>query len=241
MFLLFPVAMAESIAAAFPPPEGFVSVATDAWGEYVRALPLHPAGHAVHTFDGAEIAMPAVRVVDIPVGKRDLQQCADSALRLRATWLRSVGRTPAFHYTSGWLSRWDRWAGGDRPVVKGNRVSTRRGARIDKSDVAFEAWLMDLFTYAGTHSLLRDTDAVSTPRPGDLVMYAGSPGHAVVLLDVATMGERTVVLVGQGYMPAMEFHVVRGPSTAWHEVSGDWLLVEPLPVPWTGLRRFKEG
>jgi predicted metal-dependent peptidase len=42
------------------------------------------------------------------------------------------------------------------------------------------------------------------------------------------------VLVGQGYMPAMSFHVAGG----WHRVEGETLDVRPIPVPWSGLRRW---
>ncbi|MFN7146484.1 MAG: DUF4846 domain-containing protein, partial [Myxococcota bacterium] len=78
-----------------------------------------------------------------------------------------------------------------------------------------------------------------TARPGDIVVQPGSPGHAVVLLDVATRGDRAWVLVGQGYMPAMDFHVLDGPVAGWFPVEGDWLPSAPIPVPWSGLRRWK--
>lgn len=237
-------ARADTVADAFPPPDESARVSANDWGEYVRHLPLKPAGARVHTYDGQVVEMPAARVVDLPLGKRDLQQCADSALRLRATFLRASGVSPAFHYTSGWLSRWESWAAGTRPVVRGNTVATREVGRRDASDAAFDAWLDDLFTYAGTRSLVSDTVPVTEPLPGDLVMFPGSPGHAVVLLDVATQrtqsGRTTWVLAGQGYMPAMEFHVVRGPEASWYRVEGEWLATEPLRVPWSGLRRFKE-
>ncbi len=31
-------------------------------------------------------------VLDIPVGRKDLQQCADAVMRMRASWLYSQGR-----------------------------------------------------------------------------------------------------------------------------------------------------
>jgi hypothetical protein len=233
-------APADTVAAAFPPPAHAVRVPTDAWGDWVRALPLYPAGHAVHTFDGRVVDIAAARVVDLPVGTRDLQQCADTALRLRATWERAAGRSPAFHYTSGDLSSWSGWAAGTRPAVTGNHVSfVPHAAAPDASDRAFEAWMMDLFTYAGTRSLPLDTVPVTTPHPGDVVVAPGSPGHAVVILDVATEGARTWVLAGQGFMPAMDFHVLAGPDGNWFPVEGAWLASTPVAVPWSGLRRWR--
>jgi hypothetical protein len=241
LLLLAAAAFAETVAQAFPPPPGATRAPADAFGAWLGELSLHPAGHPVHTYDGRVVDMAASRVVDIPVGTRDLQQCADTALRLRATWERSVGRSPAFHYTSGDVSSWAGWAAGARPRISGNDVRFVPGAAAaDASDTAFEAWLMNLFTYAGTRSLPLDTTPVSTPRAGDIVVQPGSPGHAVIVLDVATSGERTWVLVGQGYMPAMELHVLAGPDASWFPVEGEWLPSTPIPVPWSGLRRWKE-
>ena len=174
------------------------------------------------------------------MGTRDLQQCADSALRLRASWERAVGRSPAFHYTSGDVSSWSAWAAGTRPRVSGNDVTfVAHAAAADDGDASFEAWLMNLFTYAGTRSLGLDTVPASEPQAGDLVVIPGSPGHAVVVLDVAQDTSHTWVLVGQGFMPAMDFHVLSGPFAGWFLVEGDVLPSTPIPVPWSGLRRWK--
>lgn len=245
LLLVVTVALAETILQAFAPPVGAVRAEADGFGAYLRALPLHTADRAVLTYDGRPAGIDAARVVDIPVGTRDLQQCADSALRLRATWERAEGHSPAFHYTSGDVSSWGAWAKGTRPRVQGSAVTFVAGAaKPDASDAAFEAWMMNLFTFAGTRSLPLDTIAVpgdpaEVVRPGDVVNQPGSPGHVVVILDVARRGDATWVLVGQGYMPAMDFHVLEGPDASWFPVAGDVLPATPIAVPWSGLRRWK--
>lgn len=246
LLALLPFALAETVAEAFPPPPGATRAPADPFGASLRALPLYPEGRAVLTYDGRPVAIDAARVVDMPVGKRDLQQCADSALRLRATWERANGHVPAFHFTSGDLSSWGAWAKGTRPKIAGNDVTFVAGAaKADASDASFDAWLTNLYTYAGTRSLPLDTVAVpgdpaAVVRPGDLVNQPGSPGHVVVILDVARGGGETWVLVGQGYMPAMDFHVLDGPDAGWFPVEGDVLPATPIAVPWSGLRRWKE-
>ncbi len=67
--------------------------------------------------------------------------------------------------------------------------------------------------YASTRSLWRDTEAVAATdvlEPGDVFNQSGSPGHVVMQLDVAenALGQR-VALIGQGFMPAQEMHVLR--------------------------------
>lgn len=240
MLLLLHVALAQTVSEAFPPPPGAHRVASDAFGAWLGELPLYEPGRQVLSYDGRPMAMDAARVVNIPVGTRDLQQCADSALRLRASWERAVGRSPAFHYTSGDVSSWSAWAAGTRPRVSGNDVTfVAHAAAADDGDASFEAWLMNLFTYAGTRSLGLDTVPASEPQAGDLVVIPGSPGHAVVVLDVAQDTSHTWVLVGQGFMPAMDFHVLSGPFAGWFLVEGDVLPSTPIPVPWSGLRRWK--
>jgi gentisate 1,2-dioxygenase len=54
----------------------------------------------------------------------------------------------------------------------------------------------------------------------------GSPGHAVVVLDVATDTDGAIyALLGQGFMPAQEFHVVKGSGE--QVVDNVWWRIEP--------------
>ena len=213
-----------------------------AWPYYLRSLPVRPEGSLVLDSAGNPTGMDAWRVVDLPLVPGDLQQCADSVLRLRATYLRNAGGDPAFRYTSGFVSKWSSWSRGDRPKVYGTLVKVSATGKADDSDAAFEAWLADLFTYAGTYSLVRDTEPVAggptAVQPGDVVVHPGSPGHAVIVLDTAHDADNTYVLVGQGFMPAQSFHVCRGPYGGWFWASGDTLPTAPISLEWSGLRRF---
>ncbi|MSQ01152.1 MAG: hypothetical protein EXR71_04555 [Myxococcales bacterium] len=230
----------EPLSVGFPPPADATRAPASAWGEWLRALPLEPRGTSVLSHAGAVLDMPAARVVALPLVPGDLQHCADSILRLRATWERETGRSPVFHYTSGYRSSFADWAAGFRPQVSGNKVTRRSGGRTGTDDANFQAWLTDLFIYAGTRSLAKEvaTRQVADVAPGDLLVAPGSPGHAVLVLDVARAGERTWVLVGQGFMPAMSFHVVAGPAAGWYPVAGETLPTAPIPLPWSTLASF---
>ncbi len=54
---------------------------------------MKPAGAPVLTYTGAPKWRQDVHVavIDIDVGKRDLQQCADAIMRLRGEWLYGRG------------------------------------------------------------------------------------------------------------------------------------------------------
>jgi hypothetical protein len=186
-------------------------------------------------------------VVAIDVGTGDLQQCADSVIRLHAEWLFSLGRRDqSYRAASGAAMPFARWARGERMVARGPGFEWVPSAGPDASHASFRRWLDGVFAFANTGSLARDTDAVSESdlRPGDFVVQPGAPGHAVLVLDLARAADgRRALLLGQGFMPAQSFQVLR-PSAA----KGPWFVVEPgavaldtpfwSPFPWKTLHRF---
>lgn len=233
-----PTSPPQTVREAFPPPDGAARVAGDGFGEWLGTLNLRDPAEPVRTHDG-EIVGHKARVVDLPLVKGDLQQCADSAIRLRAQWLVDQGRPVMFHATSGDPLPWSRYSAGEKPVDLGGKIGWVKGG-----SGTFEGYLTQVFLWAGTLSLPLDTIAVAEPLPGDLLLAPGSPGHVVVLLDVARRGDETLVLVGEGYMPAQDFHVELGPEGGWwvydHGVVLDhWAMPDRGPRN-GGLRRFIE-
>ena len=237
----------------FPAPEGFarVPLAAGSFGAFLRRLPLLPAAEPVRAFDGRALGTPHAAVIALDVGARDLQQCADSALRLRVEhlWARGEQRRLAFHATSGDLLPFARYAAGEQIAVRGNKVSWRSadaGAATGEGNrAALSRWLDDVFMYAGSRSLANDTIAVAGDvEPGDLFVVGGSPGHVLVVLDVAARGAERRLLLGEGFMPAQSFHVV--PSITgepWVAPAPDGAVkvpTWPAPFPRSSLRRFTE-
>ena len=201
---------ATTISDAFEPPAGFERVPADAFGTWLQERPVLSEDEPVRTHAGDVVGHKA-RVVDMPLVKGDLQQCADSVIRLRAEWLRETEGEISFHATSGDPLPWKRFAAGETPYDAGNKIAWKPG-----STGKWDDWLARVFMWAGTDSLERlDTVPSKEPRPGDLLVQGGFPGHAVAILDVATDGERTLLLLGEGFMPAQSFHVELGPQSGW--------------------------
>ncbi|MEZ4316801.1 MAG: DUF4846 domain-containing protein [Myxococcota bacterium] len=222
------------LTEAFPPPSGSERVPTEGFGQWLRERTVAPADQPVKTHAGKVVGHRA-RVVELPMVRGDLQQCADSAIRLRAEWLKERGEPVMFHATSGDPMAWERWQAGERPYEQGGRLKWKAG-----TEGGWDAYLSKVFLWAGTLSLhAYDTEpAKGPPVPGDLLVDPGSPGHAVVLLDVARSDDTTYVLVGEGFMPAQDFHVELGPAQGW------WVWDDGVALPhWTmtadTLRRFK--
>lgn len=209
------------------------------FGAHLRQLRLKPAGAPVHLYDGTLKHRQDVHaaVVDLSVGKRDLQQCADAVMRLRAEHLFAQGRYSeiAFHFTSGFLAEFTRWANGDRIKVSGNTCHWKlKEGRTGTTHENLLSFLQQVFTYAGTLSLSKELgDAHDLPlEPGDVFIHGGSPGHAMIVVDVARAADgRTYFLLAQSYMPAQEIHVVRNLEQpelgAWFELNGGDALITP--------------
>jgi len=209
-----------------PAPAGFRRVELrDGFAKYLRNLRLLPSS-TVYLYNGRPKPNQSAqfRIIDLSVGSRDLQQCADALIRLRAEYLWSANQKEKiqFHFTSGDLSSYAKWRDGYRPSIKGNRVLFRKAAPFNDSRATFMGYLENVFTYAGTISLKMDSVPVADDlRPGDFFLESGSPGHAVMILDMVQNDEgKRLYLLGQSYMPAQQFHVLRNPYMAGEVAPG---------------------
>jgi hypothetical protein len=242
---------APSGAQRVPAPEG-------SYAAWLRSLPLRAPGTPVRLYDGRVKSSQegAVAVLDLDVGVKDLQQCADAVMRLRAEYLWASGCAEhvAFKFTSGHQARWSQWRTGLRPLVEGSHVSWVQRSPPDATHDAFRRYLDVVFTYAGSASLARELAPVADPtevRTGDVFIQGGFPGHAVLVADVVeddggdagTEGARSFLLL-QSYMPAQDVHLLVNPEhspSPWFPARALGALVTP---DWTfarrDLRRFTE-
>jgi hypothetical protein len=244
----------DTIASRFAPRRGFerVAVRPGSFAAWLRHLPLNPRGAKVHLHNGRLKGNQSVHaaVVDLDIGRRDLQQCADAVMRLRAEYLYSKRRygAIAFNFTSGDRAAFTRWSEGWRPRIVGRRVRwVRRGDR-GTAYPNFRAYLTSVFTYAGSYSLSRELKRVRNPgdiQIGDAFVQGGFPGHAVIVVDMATErgSGRKAFLLAQSFMPAQNLHVLKNPARsdggAWYTLPAARQLRTP---EWTfdlrHLRRF---
>lgn len=243
----------KTVETRFAVPRGYVRVPTDSasFGAYLRRLPLKPDSAPVYLYNGRLKNRQDVHcaVVDLDVGSRDLQQCADAVMRLRAEYLYQQRRFADIHFnfTSGFRADYARWRQGDRIRVSGNQVSWRRGQQATPSYAAFRQYLNVVFSYAGTASLERELTPADPAglQPGDVWIKGGHPGHAVIVLDVAEhpeTGERCFLLA-QSYMPAQDIHVLRNPAgdSPWYAVpvAGEKLITPEWTFERAQLRRWR--
>ena len=246
--------VANTLDRRFAPPPGFVrdDLPDEGFGGFLRTLPLADEGTPVKSFAGETILGPDHRnlaaVAAIDIGGRDLQQCADSIVRLHAEWLFSVGkRDHSYRSASGVTLPFARYLKGERIVLVGKQIEwQKKSSPRSPSHSALRSYLDGVFAWANTGSLARQAKKIARDelRPGDFFVIPGGPGHAVLILDVARADDgRVALLLGQGFMPAQNFHVLRP------DASGPWFIVDPgeesgvdTPFwqifPWSSLRRL---
>jgi hypothetical protein len=243
-----------AIVNRISPPGGYRRAATTegSFERWLTHLQLKKGEPPVHLYNGRMKANQNahVAVVDMDVGGRNLQQCADAIIRIRAEYLRSIGDYDAIHFnfTSGHRADYTRWVEGYRPVIESNHVTWVKSSRRDASYKAFRSYLDTVFTYAGSYSLSRDLLRVgdlSEMKIGDVFVQGGLPGHAVIVVDMAVHSKngKKLFLLAQSYMPAQEVHVLRNPANAeldpWYELDfGESLLTPEWTFRKTDLKRF---
>ena len=212
----------QTLAQRIAPPPGFTRTAVrpDSWAAWLRGLPMKPANAPVLIYTGAQKWRQDVHVavIDIDVGKRDLQQCADAIMRLRAEWLFAADRKRDIRFND----------------TEGKRLSF--SARRDSGYASFRKYMDYVFAYAGTYSLERELK----PAPlgvaagiGDVFIKGGFPGHAVLVADIAENAAD-----GREALPARaELHARAGDARPQEPGGQRRLAVVPGGVRWASSSR----
>lgn len=218
----------ETLETRVLPPRGYerVEAQEGSLAEFLRQYPMKPAGAKVHLYDGTEKGNQSsqVAVFDLPIEEYDLQQCADSVMRVYAEyfWATEQYDRIQFHFTNGFLAEYSKWRDGNRVTVNGNNVSWIKSKSKDTSYDCFVRYLRTVFCYAGTLSMEGESapTTMENLKAGDVFLYGGSPGHVVMVVDVCEDEQgRKAFLLAQGYMPAQEFHLLKNdlhPEDPWY-------------------------
>jgi Domain of unknown function (4846) len=201
-----------------PLPAGFFRIQNDtnsfaAWLENIALK----KNNTVYKFDGTEKYNQSAQyaVLDISVGKKDLQQCADAVMRLRAEYL----------FTQKAFDK----------IVFIDNANTLYKFVAPFTRENFTKYLDRVFGMCGSASLAKQLKAKSSfgkIQAGDVIIRGGFPGHAVIVMDVAEneAGKR-MYMIAQSYMPAQDIHVLQNPNnenlSPWYEVNENEIIQTP--------------
>ena len=224
----------KKIAERFTMPTGFTRVVSvkNSFGEFLQNTSLKPNGTLVHLYNGQEKTNKvAAAVLNVDVGTRDLQQCADAVMRLRAEYLYQSKQYTVLHFnfTNGFKADYAKWRTGYRIAVKGNTVKWVKSSKESVSYESFREYMNMVFTYAGTASLSKELKLVAQKdmQVGDVLILGGSPGHAVIVVDMAmnAKNNKKLFMIAQSYMPAQDIHILinkNNPAISpWYELDAN--------------------
>lgn len=244
----------KTLATRIHPPKEFTRVkqSLTSYGQYLRSLPLKPHGSDVKYYDGSTKYNHNVykAVIDLPIGTKNLHQCADALMRLRAEylWKNKEYERIHFNFTNGFRVDYTEWMKGRPMIVKGNKTywGTAKGARNTYQD--FWKYMELIFNYAGTLSLSKELKSVpvNDMKIGDIFIQGGSPGHAILVTDMAVNeAGKKVFLLSQSYMPAQETQILSNPNDSknspWYSVDfGSTLYTPEWTFSASDLKRFKD-
>jgi len=244
----------NALVNRIPTPASYerTKVAKNSFSDWLRHLPLKPEGTKVMLHNGAKKYKQDAHtaVINIDTGTRDLQQCADAVMRLKAEYHFGLQEFEQIHfnYTSGDKVSFEDWRYGKKPIVSGNEVSfSSKTNTNDNSYKNFKHYMRSIFNYAGTYSLSKEMQQIpmNDMQIGNVFIHGGFPGHAVIIVDMAVNenGEKLFILA-QSYMPAQDMHILKNPNdrdlSPWYPVDFEGSLQTP---EWTfrqsDLRRFR--
>lgn len=219
-----------SIIDRYPTPQGYrrVEASPNTFAEYLRSLPLKPENSPVLYYDGTFKRNESVysAVIDLPIGNKNLHQCADAVMRLRAEYLWNNNQFEDIHFnfTNGFRVDYMQWMQGKRMVVNGNQTYWDEGTNSPSTEYeSFWKYLELIFTYAGTASLENEMHPIDFEnlQIGDVLIQGGYPGHAVIVIDMCidSITQQKMFLLAQSYMPAQELQILINPKS---EIKSSW-------------------
>jgi hypothetical protein len=199
---------ANTIATRFAPPPGFErqQTASNTIQSYMRNLPLQAFGSKVHYYNGAEKNKPNVyiAVIDLPIGNKDLHQCADGVMNLWANYLYNNNRYADIQFKFLNDNTW-------------HNFKTWSGGNVSKKN--FAKYMEQVWSAANTRSLFGQTTAITKNEItiGDMLIVTGNPyGHAMIIVDecINPTTNKKMFMLAQSYMPAQDMQIVINPLDA---------------------------
>ena len=200
----------------FITPKGYkrVEATKGSFADFIGNYPLEPDGTPVYYFDKREKSGDGL---SMEVAEEDLQQCADSIMRIYAEYLYKSGNEYkiSFKFVDGFVCDYNHWKQGYRVKFSDDKPYWEKKTDADNSEETFKKYLRIVFAYSSTLSMEKEARPIdiSQLKVGDIFIKGGSPGHVVMVADICEneSGEKAFLLA-QGFMPAQSFHIIKNPA-----------------------------
>ena len=201
---------------------------------FLRNYRLKPDGSPVLLYDGREKWNQSahIAVFKLPIENEDLQQCADSIMRVYGEYYygKKAYDKITFPLGNGFIADFDKWRRGYSISVSGNKIAWVYSSKNDSSYDSFKRFMRIVFAYSGTLNMDYSSKKIklSEARVGDIFVKGGSPGHVVMIADICKNKKgKKAYLLAQGYLPAQEFQLLKNPL---HE-DDPWYYEDEIKYP----------
>jgi len=235
----------ETLETRIKPPKGYqrTKVQSDSLTYFLRSYELKEHGSPVLLYNGEEKGNQNahIAVMKLPIENADLQQCADSIMRVYAEYYYHQKQYDkiGFHFVNGFYADYSKWRSGYKIAINGNQCSWVKTNTNQKTYQSFQKYLRIVFSYASTLSMDIESKKIDLAdiQVGDVFLKGGSPGHVVMIVDMSEKDGKKAFLLAQGYMPAQEFHIIKNPR---HD--DPWYYEEEVTYPFVSAEyTFYEG
>jgi len=201
-----------------PLPSGFYRVVEleNSYGKFLQHISLKK-DKTVYKFNGELKGNQTAQfaVLDVSIGNKDLQQCADAVMRLRAEYLFAQKKFIQIDFIDNNLKHYKFYP----PYTRTH----------------FTTYLEQVFGMCGSASLAKQLNTVPNFRSikiGDILIRGGFPGHALQVIDMAENNNaEKIYLLAQGFMPAQDIHVlvnvVDTDLSPWYKVNEKSIIQTP--------------
>jgi len=220
-----------------PCPENFMRLELDSnsFAYFLRNISIRQNDNTVYLYNGEKKQNQNVQfaVLDIEVGTKDLQQCADAVMRLRGEYLYGQKKYSNIHFN--FLSD----------------AKPRYFLEYSKNDTSYKSfrkYMDNIFAYANTASLNDELQTVdiNDMKIGDVFIQKKTPyGHAIIVVDMAVNSKtnQKIFLIAQSYMPAQDIHILLNLNnlniSPWYELDfGETLYTPEWTFKSSCLKRF---
>jgi hypothetical protein len=220
-----------------PLPQGYTRIAVPnaSFAAWLRNFKLRN-NNTVYFYNGQPVPYQNwhYAVLDLSTGSKDLQQCADAIMRMRAEYYFATEQYHNIVFGEGRQTY-----SFDKYLANIEATSDQHGRLL--------GFMETVFINCGTYTVnaMSNHIPIDSMQPGDMFVHAGSPGHAMLVVDVAQNAQgQKIYLLAQSYMPAQDMHIVVNPANAnlspWYTADKKTDIVTPGYVFSPGeLKRWK--
>ena len=226
----------KTLAKRILTPKGYkrIKAKKGSFEAFLRNYKLKPDGSPVLLYDGREKGNQSahIAVFRLPIENEDLQQCADSIMRVYGEYYygKKAYNKITFPLGNGFIADFDKWRRGYSISVSGNKITWAYSSKNDSSYDSFKRFMRIVFAYSGTLNMDYSSKKIklSEAKVGDIFVRGVSPGHVVMIADICKNKKgKNAYLLAQGYLPAQEFQLLKNPL---HEAD-PWYYEEEIKYP----------